>query len=100
MLAYEFFLPVSAAGFGLGGGLEDVWPQAVLVFLVHLAIALILGLLIFFYMGFRPVETSGYLVTGAVVVTSLAFVGGLLRLGNAARPRARLRCPNPAPPPR
>lgn len=98
MLAYEFFLPVSAAGFGLGGGLEAIWPQAVLVFLVHLAIALILGLLIFFYMGFRPVETSGYLVTGAVVITSLAFVAGFFGLGALLNARqAALPEPSPTP---
>ncbi len=81
MVAYEFLLPVSAAGFGLGSGVEGLWPQAGLVFLIHLSISLIISLMVFFYMGFRPVETSGYIVTTAVVVISLAFVGGFFGLG-------------------
>lgn len=81
MVAYEFFLPVSAAGFGLGSGVDGLWPQAVLVFLVHLALSLIISLMVFFYMGFRPVESSGYIVTTAVVILSLAFVGGFFGLG-------------------
>ncbi len=81
MVAYEFFLPVSAAGFGLGSGVDGLWPQAGLVFLIHLAISLIISLMVFFYMGFRPVETSGYIVTTAVVIVSLAFVGGFFGLG-------------------
>jgi hypothetical protein len=81
MVAYEFFLPVSAAGFGLGSGVEGLWPQAGLVFLVHLALALIISLMVFFYMGFRPIDASGYIVTTATVIVSLAFVAGFFGLG-------------------
>ncbi|MCS6995085.1 MAG: DUF389 domain-containing protein [Anaerolineales bacterium] len=98
MLAYELLLPVSAAGFGLGSGVEGIWPQAVLVFLVHLAISLIISLLVFFYMGFRPVETSGYVITGAVVVVSLAFVGGFFGLGALLNAR-QAAAPPPSPTP-
>ncbi|PWH18205.1 MAG: hypothetical protein DDG60_00865 [Anaerolineae bacterium] len=97
MVAYEFFLPVSAAGFGLGSGIEGIWPQAVLVFLVHLALSLIISLLIFFYMGFRPVETSGYIVTTAVIVVSLAFVGGFFGLDTLLSGRAEVVEPSPTP---
>lgn len=98
MVAYQFFLPVSAAGFGLGSGVEGLWPQAGLVFLIHLAISLIISLMVFFYMGFRPVETSGYLVTTAVVVVSLAFVGGFFGLGTllSARGEGGEAAPTPS----
>lgn len=101
MVAYQFFLPVSAAGFGLGSGVDGLWPQAGLVFLIHLAISLIISLMVFFYMGFRPVETSGYIVTTAVVVASLAFVGGFFGLGTllSARGEAAEATPAPSPTP-
>lgn len=97
MVAYELFLPVSAAGFGLGSGVEGLWPQAGLVFLIHLALSLIISLVVFFYMGFRPVETSGYIVTMAVVVVSLAFVGGFFGLGTLLSARGAEVAPTPTP---
>lgn len=87
MVAYEFFLPVSAAGYGLGSGVDGLWPQAGLVFLIHLALSLIISLMVFFYMGFRPFEPAGYMVTTAVVVVSLAFVGGFFGLGTLLNTR-------------
>lgn len=98
MVAYELFLPVSAAGFGLGSGVEGLWPQAGLVFLIHLALSLIISLMVFFYMGFRPVEASGYIVTTAVVVVSLAFVGGFFGLGTLLSARGEVaEQPTPTP---
>ncbi len=87
MVAYELFLPISAAGFGLGAGVDGLWPQAGLVFLIHLALSLILSLMVFFYMGFRPVEASGYIITTAMMVVSLAFVGGFFGLGTLLNAR-------------
>ncbi|MBI5964309.1 MAG: DUF389 domain-containing protein [Chloroflexi bacterium] len=54
VIAYAFYLPVSAGGFGLGSGLEGIWPQGVLVFVVHFAQAGILGLLTLFILRLRP----------------------------------------------
>ena len=76
MVAYEFFLPFSAAGFGLGSGVPGLWPEAGLVFLIHLSLSLITGLIIFFYMGFRPVEFKGYaLATGTILIVLLVLAG-------------------------
>jgi hypothetical protein len=76
MVAYELYLPVSAAGFGLGSGVQGLWPEAGLVFLIHLALSLIVSLIVFFYMGFRPLEPRGYLLTAGIVVASLVIVAG------------------------
>jgi hypothetical protein len=82
MVAYEFFLPASAAGFGLGSGVDGLWPQAGLVFFIHLALSLTISLLVFFYMGFRPLEVSGYALTGGAVIISLAIVAGFFGLSS------------------
>jgi hypothetical protein len=37
LVAYYFFLPICAAGFGLGSGVEGIWPQGMMVFLIHFA---------------------------------------------------------------
>lgn len=96
MVAYEVYLPVGAAGFGLGSGVENLWPQALLVLLVHLAISIVLALIVFYYMGFRPIEIYGYIVAGLIVVAGLAVFagyGGLFSYVGGNRP-----APTPAPP--
>ncbi len=82
MVAYEIYLPVSAAGFGLGSGLENIWPQALLVLLVHLAISVVLALVVFYYMGFRPLETYGYALVGLIAAASLVIVFVVVVWGN------------------
>ena len=82
MVAYEIYLPVSAAGFGLGSGVQGLWPEAGLVFLIHLALSLVVSLIVFFYMGFRPLEAKGYLLTAGIVVASLVIVAGFAGLGS------------------
>jgi hypothetical protein len=79
MVAYEFFLPISAAGFGIGAGLDGVWPQAVLVFLVYLAWATFFGIITFAFMRFRPLTTGGLAFSGILILviaaTLIVFTG-------------------------
>lgn len=81
MLAYELFLPVSAAGFGIGAGLLGVWPQAGLVFLVHLAWASIFGMLTFIALRFRPLSFSGLIFSAVMLLLFIAILVGLTGLG-------------------
>jgi hypothetical protein len=99
MVAYEIYLPASAAGFGLGSGVQGLWLQGLVVLLVHLAISIILALIVFYYMGFRPLEVSGYALAGLVVV-GLALVAGyginMLENVRGNRPAATILSPTPA----
>jgi len=52
LLAYELFLPLCAAGFGLGSGVVEIWPQGLFVFFVHLAWATFFGLITLFFLRF------------------------------------------------
>lgn len=85
MVAYEIYLPASAAGFGLGSGVENVWPQALLVLVVHLAISIVLALIVFYYMGFRPLEAAGYAILGLIAAGSLAIIFVIFTWGNNPR---------------
>lgn len=82
ILSYELLLPISAAGFGLGNGTPGLWPQALAVFLVHMALSIVLGLAIFYYMGFRPLEPIGYAWGAGVILVSLMIVVGFAGLGS------------------
>jgi hypothetical protein len=76
MLAYGFFLPVSAAGIGLGlgrniGGVA-LWPNGLLVFLVHLALATLVAGIVLGVLRFKPLKAGGYILPVFLALLSLA----------------------------
>ncbi len=74
MIAYELFLPLSAAGIGLGSGVPGLWPNGLLVFFVHLAWATFFGLLILAVLRFRPLGVGGYLFGLMILLVILAVI--------------------------
>ncbi|MBE0669989.1 MAG: hypothetical protein IH588_05315 [Anaerolineales bacterium] len=71
LIAYVFYLPISAGGFGLGSGLQGVWPQGLLVFLTHFALASALGLITLYALRLRP-SLGGIIFSG---IALLLFAG-------------------------
>lgn len=98
VLAYAFYLPLGAAGFGLGARLEGVWPQAALVALVHFSWATFLGILTLAFMRFRPRSFGGFLLTILLILALLAALLTWTGLGRFALDLAR-GTPPPAPAP-
>ncbi len=85
MLAYGLFLPISAAGIGLGIGKEiggvTPWPNGLLVFLVHLALATLVGGIVLVVLRFKPMKASGYLLPvllGLLSLIALVVFTGLV----------------------
>lgn len=74
MVAYELFLPVGAAGFGIGASLLDVWPQAGQVFLIHLVWATFFGLLTFAILRFRPISAGGLVFSTGIFLVFIAVL--------------------------
>lgn len=85
ILTYEFFLPLNAAGFGLGSGVGDIWPQGLLVCIVHLAWALIFAAVTLAILGFRPLRKFAYPFTVFILLTSLVAMIELTGLGGKVR---------------
>ena len=87
LLAYELLLPLSAAGFGLGSGIGEIWPAGLYVFLTHLAWATFFGLVTLFFLRFHPTTPGGLILTGLIIIGLLAVVifyagfGGRTALG-------------------
>ncbi len=74
MLAYEFFLPISAAGFGLGSGISHIWPNGLLVFFVHFAWATMFGIITLIAMRFMPSNLQGLIFTGGVSLVLIVLL--------------------------
>ncbi|MCZ2121902.1 MAG: hypothetical protein LC108_06540 [Anaerolineales bacterium] len=83
IIAYAFFLPVSAAGFGLGAGLPGVWPQGIFVAIVHVAFASVFGLFTLFAMRIRP-TAGGYAFSGIGLIIFAATLIFLMNPGSGS----------------
>jgi len=97
LIAYEFFLPLCAAGFGVGSGVELLWPQGLQVFLVHFAWATVFCIITLFFLRFYPTSLGGILFTGLTLIALIAWLltsTGLLNLLNI---QTDLSAPEPAP---
>jgi hypothetical protein len=82
MLAYGLFLPLSAAGFGLGSGEGQLWPNGALVCLVHLALITLLGGIVLALLRFKPSGFMGSVLTVLVAMVCLAALVALTGLGD------------------
>lgn len=79
-LVYELYLPVGVAGFGLTGSVPGLWPDALLVFAIHLAWCTLLGTLTMAVMGLRPSNMFGYTLGTTVIIliiVAAVFISGL-----------------------
>lgn len=97
LLTYGLFLPLGAAGFGLGSGvgLGEIWPQALYVFLVHFSWATFFAILALFFVRFYPTTVSGLTLTGLVFVVLISAVVSLTGFGTWAMQQTGLSTPLP-----
>lgn len=91
-LAYTIYLPLVAAGYGLGSGVPHLFPDGLIVFAIHLAWGALLGALTLAVLGFRPMTFMGYTLGGVVTLIGVAAAVGVgaysLTLGWFAPPLA------------
>jgi hypothetical protein len=71
LLAYGLFLPLAAAGVGLGIQDDRLWPSGALVFLVHLSLAALTSLVVLGFLRFKAGRPGGILLTTLIVLLSL-----------------------------
>jgi hypothetical protein len=97
LLTYGLFLPLSAAGFGLGSGVgaNEIWPLAFYVFLVHFAWATLFCLLTLFFLRFYPTSVVGIIFTGFVFLVLIGVVASLTGFGLWTMQKTGLATPVP-----
>ena len=96
LLTYGLFLPLCAAGFGLGSGVSEIWPQGLFVFLVHFAWATFFALVSLFFLRFYPTSAGGLIFTGLIFIILIALVTSLTGFGRWMMETAGLATPVPA----
>ena len=82
-LAYEILFPLGVAGFGLVSGVPSLWPDGLLVFVVHLAAAVLVGAIVLVIIGVRPRGFFGYTVSTTLVLAAIAALVALSGMGTA-----------------
>ncbi len=82
-LAYEILIPVGMAGFGLSSGFPGLWPDGLVVFLVHLSWAVLIATITISLLGLRPRNIFGYTVSTTIALISVAAFIALVSVGTA-----------------
>jgi uncharacterized membrane protein len=75
-IAYGLYVPLAASGFGLGSGIAHLWPDGLVVFVIHLAWAALVGAVTLAIMGFRPLTLFGYTIGGVVLLGAAILLIG------------------------
>ena len=94
-LAYELFLPLGIAGFGFSANISGLWPDGLIVFLVHLAWSALIGTITFTIIGLRPKSIIGYTLGSTFLLISIAAVIFLSGMGAALTTQVALPTPSP-----
>jgi hypothetical protein len=82
-LAYELFLPLAAAGFGLVNPVPGLFPNGLILFASNLALAAVTAAFVLVLMGIRPLPSGASWLSSLFLM--LVLVGAaLLGVGNAA----------------
>ena len=95
LLSYELLLPLCAAGFGLGSGVSEIWPQGAFVFLVHFTWAIFFAIITLFFLRFYPASISGATLTGFALIGIITIVTYLTGFDQWIKIRAGLATPEP-----
>jgi hypothetical protein len=93
-IAYELYLPVGVAGFGLSSGLNGLWPGALELFLIHLVWTILVGTFVLALLKLRPSNAAGYMLA-----TAYALVGVVALLAVYYNPQAIAPVPTARPTP-
>ncbi len=97
LVAYKFFLPLCAAGFGFGSGVEGLGLPGIQVFLVNFAWATLFCILTLFLLRFYPTSLAGFSFTGFVLIVLIAWLATSTGALDWIQIRTGLTTPKPAP---
>ncbi len=99
VLAFEIYLPLVAAGFGMGGNIAHFFPDGLVVFALHLSWGILLSALTLVFLGFRPLTLFGYSLSSVVALVGIVVLIGVSGAGAAVGGNLGIPTPVPSPTP-
>lgn len=79
-VAYELYLPLGVSAFGLTSGIPNLFPNGLVVYLIHLTWSILIGALVLAIIGMRPLTMFGYALGTSVIIicmTTLITASGI-----------------------
>jgi len=98
-LAYELYLPLGAAGFGLTSGMPNLWPDGLIVFAVYLAWTALIGVAMLLVLGLRPTNFFGYSLGSTILLLCIVAVIALSGITTALDTQVAMPLSSPTPTP-
>lgn len=84
-LAYEIYLPIGLAGFGLTSGVKGLMPEGLALAGIYLAWVIFIGTLFLAILRIRPFTFFGYMLTAIILAAALYMILTNSAFGNALR---------------
>jgi len=84
-LAYEIYVPVAVAGFGLASGNAELFPHALWTAFINIAWVILVGTITLAVLKLRPFKFFGYLLTAAIIGSALYGLYVTSALGSAVQ---------------
>jgi len=91
ILAYEILFPIALAGFSLPLGLARLWPNAILIAICHLILAVFVAIIALLVLGFSPRHYTGWMLAILPLILSFTLVVGALSLSGMTLPSLSLK---------
>jgi hypothetical protein len=84
-LAYEIYIPIGLAGFGLTSGIKGLMPEGFILVGMYLAWVIFIGTLFLAFLKIRPFTFFGYLLTAVMLAAALYLLLTNSAFGSAIR---------------
>lgn len=93
-LAYELYIPIGVAGFGLTSGLTELCSRGSFIFVMYLAWAAFASILVMWIMKLRPLKLVGYVLCGVYASVGLIMIALLTFSASILPPELLTQSPN------
>ncbi|MCX6053486.1 MAG: SH3 domain-containing protein [Chloroflexi bacterium] len=86
-LAYEIYLPIGVAGFGLTSGTQGFFPQALQFSGVNILLVILIGTIVLAFLRLRPFTFFGYVLTAVLLGGAIYTIVMTSAIGSALQVR-------------
>ncbi len=84
-LAYELYVPIAVAGFGLASGAGNLFPGALWTALINIAWVILVGTITLAVLKLRPFKFFGYMLTAVIIAGALYGLYVTSAIGSAVK---------------